>query len=194
MVVIIRKIDYLVKVKKMCYYDPMEVSLLDLKSLRIKSKRATFIVDPFEKLPKTPADAVLVLSDDYSTAKVSDFRVVIKSPGDYEVGGVKVSGISLDGSTVFDLNVDGVDVLLAKTSSITKVTDKIDGAEVAIFNADTEINPAVVTALEPRVVVLYGEKAQESVKALGKDDAEKVQKFSAVEGKLPEEMQVILLK
>ncbi len=178
----------------MCYYDPMEVTLLDSKSLRIKSKHTTFVVDPFDKLSKTSADAILALSGDYSTEKVSDFRLVIKSPGDYEIGGVKVSGISLDGSTVFNLNVDGIDMLLAKTSSVTKVTDKIEEAEVAVFNADSEINPAVVTALEPRVVILYGEKAEEAAKALGKDTAERIQKFSAVEGKLPEEMQVVLLK
>ncbi len=188
------KIDYLVKEKKICYYDQMEVSLLDASSIRIKSKRTTIVVDPQEKTPKTPADAILALSDSYSIAKIPDFRVVIKAPGDYEVGGVKISGINPEGPTVFDMNVDGVELLLARTSSMTKVTDKIEEAQVAIFNADAEINPAVVTALEPRIVVLYGEKAEEAARALGKDTVEKVSRLSAVSGKLPEEMQVIILK
>lgn len=188
------KIDYLVKEKKICYYDEMEVSLIESQSIKIKSKKANFVIDPFEKLPKTPADAVLVLSENYNTDKVSDFRLVIKSVGDYEVGGVKISGISLEGNIVYDLRADGVEVLLAKASSMTKVTDKIEDAQVAIINADAAVNPAVVTALEPRVVVLYGENSQEAAKALGKETAEKVSKFAAAEGKLPEEMQVVILK
>ena len=188
------KIDYLVKEKKICYYDEMEVSLIESQSIKIKSKKAVFVIDPFEKLPKTPADAVLILSENFNTEKVVDFRLVIKSVGDYEVGGVKISGMNLEGNIVYDLRVDGVEVLLAKASSITKVTDKIEDAQVAVINADGPVNPAVVTALEPRVVVLYGEKVDEAAKALGKEEVEKVNKFAATEGKLPEEMQVVILK
>jgi len=173
----------------------MEVALLDKTSLRIKSKHTNFVVDPFEKLSKTSTDAVLILSgDSVNLSKVTDYRVVIKSPGEYEVGGIKISAIDIDGSTVYGLTVDNVDVLLAKTSSVAKVSEKLKEYQVAIFNVDSEINQTVVTALEPRVVILYGEKAADAAKALGKEDAQVLQKFSAAEDKLPEEMQVVLLK
>lgn len=173
----------------------MEVALLDKTSLRIKSKHTNFVVDPFEKLSKTPTDAVIILSGkNADLSRVTDYRVVIKSPGEYEVGGIKISAIDLDGSTVYVLTVDNVDILLAKTSSVTKVSEKLKEYQIAIFNVDSEINQTVVTALEPRVVILYGEKATEAAKALGKVDAQVLQKFSAAEDKLPEEMQVVLLK
>jgi hypothetical protein len=172
----------------------MEVALLEKSSLRIKSKHTNFVVDPFEKLPKTSTDAVLILSDrNANLSKVTDYRVVIESPGEYEIGGIKISAIDMDGATVYALTVDNVDVLLAKTSSVTKVSEKLKDYHVAIFNVDSEINQTVVTALEPRVVVLYGEKAREAAKALGKEDAQVLQKFSAAEDKLPEEMQIVVL-
>ncbi|MCL5435102.1 MAG: hypothetical protein M1405_01810 [Patescibacteria group bacterium] len=172
----------------------MEVVLLDETSLRIKSKHTNFVIDPFGQLPKTPTDGVIILSADViDLSKVTDYRVVVKSPGEYEIGGVKISGIDVDGVTVYGLTIDNIDVLLAKASSVTKVSEKLKEYDIAIFNVDAEINQTVVTALEPRVVVLYGEKASEAAKALGKENAEKVQKFTAAKDKLPEEMQVILL-
>ncbi len=173
----------------------MEVALLDNTALRIKSKHAIFIVDPSDKLPKTPTDGVIILSRDaVSLSKVTDYRVVVNSPGEYEIGGVKISGIDLDGVTVYGLTIDNVEVLLAKASSVTKVSEKLKEYDIAIFNVDSEINQTVVTALEPRVLILYGEKATDAAKALGKEDAEKLQKFAAAKDKLPEEMQVIVLK
>lgn len=172
----------------------MEVALLDKTSLRIKSKHTNFIVDPFEKLSKTPTDAVLILSgDNVNLSKVTDYRVVIKSPGEYEVGGIKISAIDMDGSIVYGLIVDNVNIILAKTSSITKVSEKLKEYQIAIFNVDSEINQTVVTALEPRVVILYGEKTIDAAKALGKEDAQVLQKFNVAEDKLPVEMQVIVL-
>lgn len=173
----------------------MEVALLDKTSLRIKSKHTNFVVDPLGKLSKTPTDAVLILSgDSVDLSKVMDYRVVIKSPGEYEVGGIKISAIDMDGSTVYGLTIDNVDILLAKTSSVTKVSEKLKEYQIAIFNVDSEINQTVVTALGSRVVILYGEKATDAAKTLGKEDAQVLQKFSAAEDKLPEEMQVVLLK
>ena len=173
----------------------MEVALLDKTSLRIKSKSSNFVVDPFEKMTKTPADAVIILAkDDVDFSRVLDFRVIIKSPGEYEVGGVKVSGIDLDGNTVYDLKIDNIGVLLAKSSSLSKVSEKLKEYEIVICQVDGEINQSVITALEPRVVVFYGEKAEEASKSLGNVSSQTLQKYSATEDKLPEEMQVIVLK
>ena len=173
----------------------MEVSLLDKTSLKLKSKSASFVVDPFEKLSKTQTDGVIILSKEGTDlAKVADYRVVISSPGEYEVGGVKVSGIDIEGNTVYDFKIDNIDVILARTSYLPKVSDKIKEYDIAIFNVDSEINQTVVTALEPRVVILYGENVAEAVKSLGFENVQNVQKYAVTQDKLPEEMQVIFLK
>lgn len=172
----------------------MEVALLGKTSLKIKSKHTSFVVDPSDKLSKISVDGVIILSADaVDLSKVMDYRVVVKSPGEYEVGGVKISGIDVDGVTVYGLTVDNIDILLAKASSVTKVSEKLKEYDIAIFNVDSEINQTVVTALEPRVVILYGEKANEAAKILGKEGVEKLQKFAAAKDKLPEETQVIVL-
>jgi hypothetical protein len=173
----------------------MEVSLLDKTSLKFKSKSANLIVDPFDKLSKTQTDGVIILSSEGADlTKVTDYRVVIKSAGEYEVGGIKVTGISIEGNTVYDLRIDNVNVILSRTSFLNKISDKIKEYDVAIFNVDSEINQTVVTALEPSVVILYGDNTTEAVKSLGVGNVVSSQKYSVTEDKLPEEMQVVLLK
>ena len=63
-----------------------------------------------------------------------------------------------------------------------------------MINADAEVSESAVTAMEPSIVVLYGEKAREGAKALGKDSASASSKISVSEDKLPEEMDVMLLR
>ena len=173
----------------------MEVALLEKTSLKIKSKSSNFVVDPFEKITKTAADAVIALTKDgLDFSKISDFRVIIKSPGEYEVGGIKVSGIDIDGNTVYDLKIDNVAVILAKSSSLSKVSEKLKEYDVVICQVDGEVNQGVITALEPRVVIFYGENAAEAAKSLGKESLAAMQKYSVTEDKLPEEMQVVVLK
>lgn len=173
----------------------MEVLLLEKTSLRIKSKHANFVVDPIDKIQKTSADAVIILSENYDTSKITDFRVVVKSAGEYEVGGVKISGIALSDSIVYYLSPENISVFLAKASSLEKISaDKIGECQVAVINVDFALNQSVVTAMEPKTVILYGEKAEEAAKLLGKGDVESSQKYIIAQDKFPEEMQVILLK
>lgn len=168
----------------------VEVSLLDKNSIRIKGKKATLVVDPRQTTPKTVADIILATDKDYNTKKIDEFRLIIEDDGEYEVGGIKVTGAG----NIYSINVDNTQVVLAKSSALNKLADTANEAEIALLNVDSSLNEGVIAALEAKAVLLYGEKAREGLKALGKNDLTPVRKFSpAKETESSEETQILWL-
>lgn len=81
----------------------MEIVYLGHASFRLKGKNAVVVTDPFDpdmvglKFPKVTADIVTVSHEhkDHSAVEnVKDFRMIIDSPGEYEVKGVSIIGFS----------------------------------------------------------------------------------------------------
>lgn len=172
----------------------MDIQLLNKDSLKIKSKKTTLVVDPKSSLQKIDADAVLIIDKTSDATRVNGSRILIDGVGEYEISGLKVSGIKLDKDIMYGLSSDNVDAIVAKASSLEKIpADKIGEYKIAIINVDSDLDQSVVTAMEPRVVVLYGEKAREGAKVLGKESAPVSAKITITDEKLPEEMDVMLL-
>lgn len=174
----------------------MDLTILDKNSIKIKGKKSSLVVDPTAKSPKTPANAVILLGKDGAVDKVEGARLVVNDDGEYEVGGIKITGTSnLDSGVFYSLNVDNTQTILAKTSTIEKLTDTANEADVAILNVDSSLNESIIAALEAKVIVLYGEKASEGLKALGKQDLASIRKVTVGREKLPEdsETQIIWL-
>jgi hypothetical protein len=177
----------------------MEINILDKDSIKIKLKKVTFAVDPKAKTPKTSADAIIafdVVSMDPS--RITDSRVVIKGPGEYEVGGVKVVGIKSEQNLAYSFITQETSVVIGKVSTLAKMLDKISEHKIAILNVDSELDPSIITTIEPSCLVLYGEKLEEGLSSLSKEILEKKnessQKVSISEEKLTEEMQLFVLR
>ena len=169
----------------------MDFQLLNNNSIRIKSKKASFVVDPVKEIGKTSADGVLSLSKGViDVSRVADSRIVISASGEYEVGGVKISGFAVEQGISYSINADNIFVVLGKVSNLKEAQDKTFSCQIALLNADEDPS-AVVAKLEPKIVILYGEKKSEGAKALGKD-VSPVNKFSAKDS-FPAEMEVIIL-
>jgi len=172
----------------------MDIQLLGKDSLKIKSKRTTIAVDLKSALQKIDADAVLIIDKTSDATRVNGSRITIDGVGEYEISGLKVSGIKSDKDIMYGLSSETMDAIVAKASALEKIpADKIGEYQIAIINVDSDLNQSVVTSIEPRVVVLYGEKAREGAKVLGKEEVTKTAKITITEEKLPEEMDVILL-
>lgn len=172
----------------------MDVALLGPNSLKIKIKKTSIVVDPQKEITKIDADAIIATTKDYNTSRVTDYRVIISETGDYEVSGLKISSFRSNGELLFSFSIDAVEVLLAKASVLTNTpSDKLQDYGIVIVNADSHIPENVITSMEPRVVILYGEKAVEGAKALGKQDVSKSSKVSLSEDRLPEETEIYLL-
>lgn len=172
----------------------MDIALLDPKALRIKGKNSIIVVDPNTLTGKTEADAILTLGAEFSDKKIEGFRIIIKGPGEYEVGGIKILTIKSESGVVARADVDGVRVVIGSGQSLEKNQDKIDTCDVLVIKADSEFNNSFVASLEPKIVLIYGENKETTIKSLGKDGADKITKFSTTADKLPAELQVSLLE
>jgi len=175
----------------------MEIAIIDKNTIRVKTKKTTFIIDPIASTPKTSADAILLLQKSKGDLqRVTDYRLVIDGPGEYELGGVKISAFKTDGELAYGLIGDGVETVIGESSALNKLADKFQEKTIAVINMNEELNESVITTIEPRIVIFYGEKASEGVKSAGKDSAgvEKTKKINIAENKMPEEMQVAILQ
>ncbi|OGH11364.1 MAG: hypothetical protein A3B38_00865 [Candidatus Levybacteria bacterium RIFCSPLOWO2_01_FULL_36_13] len=171
----------------------MDVSQLSENSLKLKIKKTNLIVNPTGKTPKTEGDAVIATIPDADIDRVKDYRVFINSTGEYEVGGLKISCVKEDGGFMFIFNSDGKEIAMVDASTLSKIpADKVRECAIALINADIEIPENVITAMEPRAIVLYGEKAKSAAQSLGKSVSSST-KVSIAEDKLPEETAVYLL-
>lgn len=172
----------------------MDIILLGKNSIRIKTKKSSFVIDPTTELGKTEAEAAIKLSNvsNFSAAKLEGSRVTFSGPGEYEVGGVKMSLIAAGNECVGFFDIDNMSLLAGSGAALEKVQEKAENADIVVVNADAEFNYSVVTSLEPKVIVVYGNNKEEVKKVLGKE-GEVMSKFSTGKEKLADEMQLILL-
>lgn len=172
----------------------MDFSILHNNSIRIRTKRASFVVDPVKEIAKVNSDAVILLDrkEERDLSRVSDYRVVIEGPGEYEIKSVKISGAKGENGFVYSIFADNVSLVLGKVSMLSRTQDKGLSCQIALLNADDKLE-VIAAKLEPRTVVLYGEKKVEGAKELGKENIKPVGKFSIVKDKLPVETEVVVL-
>ncbi len=171
----------------------MEITLLSQGSIKIRSKIANFVVDPSSNSPKTEADAIISLDGvDPNVSKISEFRVILTGPGEYEVKGVKISSTREGGGTVYKLSLDKMEIILSYASVLSKL-ENTTPAHIVVINADEVPSDKVITAIQPSVIVLYGAKAAEAAKTLKEGSAAPVNKFVTSFEKLPQEMEVVTL-
>lgn len=173
----------------------MDVILLNQNTLKIKGKASSLVVNPNSSTNKTEANAILLLSSysDQKFGKIEGAHITIKGPGEYEVNGMKISATSVGQELVAKIDVDDLKLLLGSGSAIEKVLDKIEECQVAVVGSESEFNHSTLTKLEPKVLIVYGDKQEDVAKSLGKDNAIKAIKYSTTAEKLPEEMEVVLL-
>lgn len=172
----------------------MDIQIFENNTLKIKSKKTTIAFNPKKEVSKFDADAILLNDKDTDVTRINNYRVVIDQAGEYEISGLKVSAIKSGDNILYGLSSDDTNTLIANASSLNETQkDKLSEYEIVILNADSDVNQSVVTAIEPRVVVLYGAKSAEAAKILGKENASKSSKISLSEDKFPEELDVMLL-
>lgn len=177
----------------------MEISLVSPGSLRLKGKNASLVIDPNSSIKnKIPADGVVLLAEEggYDLSKIENSRLIIKGPGEYEIGRIKIISIAFGSDLVYSFFVDNVRVFVAKSEVLEKNSQKLkenfSDTQILVLNANALIDQAKIADLTPQIVVLYGEKASEIAKSLGKEK-ENVAKLSITADKLPQEMEVVVL-
>lgn len=171
----------------------MDISIVGNQSIKLKGKQVAFVVDPTKETPKTSADAIIFLngSRDMDATRVTDFRIIIDGPGGYEVGGAKITGTKTPLGTLYRLSIDGASIILG--SATDAEMEGFNVCQVAVVNTNSNFSASFVTAMEPKVTVLYGDKKVESAKTLGAESVSSVPKITITKDKLPEKMEVVVL-
>jgi ABC-type Fe3+-hydroxamate transport system substrate-binding protein len=165
----------------------MDLAIID-KSLRIKTKAATIVVNPLEK-SKIEADAALFSQKD---AKAEGARLNVTGPGEYEVAGVKISASLLGSSIFYQIEADSLKVGIGRMSEIASNQDKVPSSQIIVVDADSSLNVESIISTEPLVIIAYGQHAPETEKLAGQN-VQKLNKFSITFEKLPQETQTVVI-
>ncbi len=204
---------------------------------KIKGKNATVVLDPFDpdmvglKLPKDlTADVVLISHDhkdhnNFSAISDEEGKQAMKfsEPGEYEVKGVVISGISSfhDNSsgterginTIFHLMFDNLNIVhlgdLGQTTLSEQQLNQIGEVDIlltpvgGVYTIDGKIASDIVVQLEPKIIIPmhYGieglkfelDPVDKFLKEMGVEGVTPVPKLSISKDKLPEEPQVVIL-
>lgn len=172
----------------------MDIQIFDTDSLRLKIKKTALAVDPKTGVTKFDAEAILVMDKSFDSSRVNEHRVIIEGPGEYEISGLKISGLKAEEDTIYGLSTENTGILITKASSLEKISaDKLGDYKIVVINADSDLNQTLITAMEPSVIIIYGQKKKEGAKLLGKEGASVSSKISVSEDKLPEELEIMLL-
>lgn len=108
----------------------MDITFLGHSAFKLRGKKTSLVTDPYDsdyvglKFPKTSADIVTISHNHKGHNKagaVKDVRMVIDGPGEYEIAGVSIIGISTyhdnkkgesrDKNTVYVIEIDGLRVV-----------------------------------------------------------------------------------
>lgn len=172
--------------------EKMEIALISPTAIKLKGKQASFVVDPIVTRAKQQADAAFITGGvaDTDASGIEGSRVTFSGPGDYEVGGIKISGVRSNGRVVYYLSLDGITIMVGAASSVKG--KEMREAQVVALLADELIDQSALATMNASAVLFYGEKAAENITALGKT-AEGIAKYVTTRDKLPTEMEVILL-
>ncbi|MBI4999883.1 MBL fold metallo-hydrolase [Candidatus Gottesmanbacteria bacterium] len=214
----------------------MEITHLGHASFKIRGKQASLVTDPFSpqmtglKFPKIEADIVTVSHnhEDHNAisnvkSQMSNGPLVISGPGEYEVQGVKILGVSTfhDSSagsergqnTVYQIKIDGLTLIHLGDLGHkleTKEIEALNGVDIlmvpvgGVYTLDGKGATQVVGQLEPRIVIpmhyqVAGlkfelEAVDKFLKELGKEGINPQPKLVITKDKLPEELEVIVLE
>lgn len=170
----------------------MEIAIVPQSALRIKGKQMTLGVDQVDK--NNSRGTFLLHANPKNLHIPAEDHVLINGAGEYEVGGIKITGTRSNQQVLYSLNVDGVDVLLGKISGLDAMQHKLKEHNIVVVLCDEIVTASFLTSLASNVVIFYGEKAGEISQAFGKDNVKPMAKYSTTKDKLPQEVETIILE
>ena len=172
----------------------MEIAMLGESTIRVKGKQASIVLDPVKGIKQTTTDGIVILDSflQHDFSKIENSRLTIKGPGEYEIGGIKVSSQKIEGELMYTVMTDGLEILFLKSSVVEKAKDKARDYDILVVKANTSFDASHLASFSPKVICLYGEKAGEASKSLGKEGSP-TQKYQTTVDKLPEETEIVIL-
>lgn len=171
----------------------MEIALLSQNSLRIKSKAASIGINPDSK--NSQFNAIIIIGDEAGGTRVftNDGVLIIDGPGEYEVAGIKISGVRNKSETVYSMNIDGVDVIVGTVSALSDSQQKIKEHNIVCIATTVNADASFATSIASHAVIFFGAMADQVVHTFAKENVKKLPKYQTTLDKLPSEMETVLL-
>lgn len=179
----------------------MEIALLSSDSIRIKGKHSSIVINPQNK--SIPLQVAILIGTQQGKNFISSEGVTIDGPGEYEVGGIKISGVqgkdtrSETGQArhevVYSMTVDGVAIAVGTLSGLHSSQQKMKEHNIAVVLALDEIEASFVTSMAVNAVLFYGSCAAKALSGFAKENVKEVNKYQVTLEKLPQEIETVLL-
>jgi len=173
----------------------MEVSLIPQDTIKIKGKHSVVLVNPVLLKNKTTANAVLLLRkhpEFHANNIIESQPLRIEGPGEYEIGGIKITGVKASDGFYYIIHVDSLDILTGTSSSLSQTKDTPKECQIIILMSDSAISQSHLAALDANAIIFYGAHAAENLKSLGKEETTS-NKYTFTPDNLPAETQFLSL-
>ncbi|MFA4826790.1 MAG: MBL fold metallo-hydrolase [Candidatus Shapirobacteria bacterium] len=187
----------------------MEIKYLGGLGVQVLGKKESVLINPEQKRLESKVFAsriVAFTSKKYDFLGVEGERVVLRGPGEYEIGGIEISGYNGgEGETVYVMMVEGlrVGVIGNLTEELSeKRIERIDSVDVLLV-AIGEEGVGIKTILGwakkwgVNVIVPIGDDQKQLEKFLDLVDSEGLEakeSYRVEKENLPEGMEVVVLK
>lgn len=166
----------------------MEI-LLVADGLKLKGKQATISINSTKDLSSYQAFLSLHKLDSLPASNM----VMIDGSGEYEVAGVKISGVSAEQEIVYTLTIDSIVLTVGTLSALEKLHSKLPESAILVVNAEADGNPSFVSSVATSVVLFTGLFGKSVGEKVAKTGLQIMNKYTVTADKLPTELQTILL-
>ncbi len=190
----------------------MEIKYFSNKTIVIKSKKEAVLIDPQKKdldNPKMNSRIVVYTSTNFDYWEPENGeRVVIRGPGEYEVGGVEIEGYKGggEGNSIYSVLVDGVMVGVLgdiKEMLTDKKIERVNAIDVMIVSigGDNKITFKSMVDLAKRWGVNYlvpinytDEDLKHFLDETDNEGKESVESLKVDKDNLPDGLEIVVLK
>ncbi len=169
----------------------MEITKLSINSLKIRGKQTSVVVNPQDKV--VTFEAAVIFNTSSSSLKLKPDILTIDGPGEYEIGGLKITGVRYEDSVTYTFIVDEVRIGLIDNKTLAKFHAKLPDVNVLVVMVTSEDDLSISTNVANSAVLYMGDKAEEVINKYIKEGVSKSNKYTVTKDKLPTEVQQILL-
>lgn len=180
----------------------MEIKYFSQGKIYLKGKKESVWINPDkDNLDNKNYEARIIIF----TEKTRNFvklgseekRVVIAGPGEYEIGGIEISGIN----SMYVLNVDGIKVVIMGKNEgeiNEKKKEKLEEADVLMISLEANSGEIAKKSAANYVIPIDYEDRNEELKefldSFDRENLESIESLKVEKENLPEAMEVVLLK
>lgn len=161
----------------------MEISLINSTSVKIKGKNASLVIDP---TAKQDADIIIATKplEALAVDKIDGVRLVIAGPGEYEAGGISITGKSSKGSVLYNI-IDSSRIMFVTSNGIASVPDD-EEYDCLLIEVVGELKEDAFASINAKCVVLFGDLMNVTVTDEKKETTSKVniKKTAEIAGKI----------